>query len=59
MAILTKVDSLHVPAIKIYRVEAVGLSLSNFIFKIIIFVCMFQFGAILQKKKNYILSITT
>ena len=28
-----KVDSLHVPAIKLYRVEAFGLSLFNLYFK--------------------------
>ena len=35
-----KVDSLHVPAIKIYRVEAVGLYLSKYTFIITIFVNM-------------------
>ena len=35
--IFFKIDSVHIPAI-IYRVEAVGLSLSNYIFKILLFV---------------------
>ena len=30
-----KVDSSHVPVIKFYRVEAVGLSLFNYTFKIL------------------------
>ena len=46
-----KVDSLHVPAIKLYRVEAVGLSLYIYTFKITIFVNMWNLG---QFRENLI-----
>ena len=48
-----KVDSSHVTAIKIYRVEAVGLSLSNYTFKITIFVRMSNLGKFPEKKKIF------
>ena len=54
---MPKMKKLHVPAIKFNRVEAVGLSLSNYTFKSTIFVRKPNLRQFREKKIANILSI--